>query len=554
MSESRKQAKKVSIWKALRFSPSVIMDIVFGTILLNILALALPLTLMQVYDRIIAQRASGTLLILSSGCVIAILLETIVHIARDRISSWCGSRFEFKELNRGFETLLLCPISQLEGERTIEKLEELNSFTALKTSYFLRAIQNVIDVPFSLLNLLFVYILVPRIAYFLIVLILFTLLVHGCLFFLVFVSKTRAHSAHHDRDKNVIETFRFLNMIRAFSLEEPILRRVEKAQETLARSSLQASNLSTFSSSYLLVLPQLAIFGVLLTGASSVLKHSITVGVLTTCMMLAGRCIAPIIALVSTWLNFEERHSQEKKANALLSLQQDHWEKTKQTAPLRGEIDLVELSFSYPEDTSPLVQKISLKIAANSMVCIKSSYDKSSSAFAELLLRNIEAEEGDIFFDGMKIEEIPVGDFYRDVHGLSAHPVFFRGTILENLASFDVTKFDDALRISTELHLDNAIAGFDLGFSSMMDRENLLASSSSLLLRMAITRALIKGPRILIINGMDSCMDVETKQFFINVLTQLKGKCTILCITRDVTTLALSDQIMTLKDGVLVEG
>jgi len=554
MNSNLKKFDKVSLLTALKFSPTVVMDIILGTIALNVLALALPLTLMQVYDRIIAQHALGTLFVLSTACGLAIFLETIVHIARDRVSSWCGSRFEFEGVRLGFDHLLHSPISNLEGENTIDRLEELNAFSALKSTYFLRSIQTLIDVPFAFGNLALAYFLAPKVAYFLAALLIAIILIHLALMAAVYFRKKNAQSANIRRDKKVLETFRYINTIRALTLEESVLRRVEKEQERMADLNLKSINLTAISSSILQVTPQVAIFGVLLVGAEDVLTHSITVGLLTTCMMLAGRCLAPVLALVSGWLHLEEKNKQEVYANKLLTLQSDNWKEEEESfPPIQGEIKIENLSFSHKKGSEPIISDVSFTIPAKAMLGINSNYDFASSIFTDLLMRNLSPSMGSISFDTQRMEDIPVKYFYRDVQCLTNEPVFFRGTILENLASFDVNLYDEAIEKSKSLGLEDAIAGFELGYTSMMDRENILATSTSLLMRMSILRAVIKKPRVLIINGVDHGMDMDSKKLFTKVLRFLKNKCTVLCITNDPAVLSMCDKVLYLRHGQFSE-
>ncbi len=545
--------EKVSLRSALKSSPSSVVDIVLGTLILNILALALPLTLMQVYDRIIAQHATETLFVLSSSCALAVVFETIVHVSRDRIASWCGSRFEFNGIMKGFEMLLHSPIFRLEQERTIERLEQMESFSALKSTYFLRAIQNFIDIPFAFINLFLVYYLLPRVGLYLSCLVVIILVFHFILFVLSYFYQKKEHSTHRNRDKKIIETFRLINMIRSLSMEEAILRRIEKVQEKFANLHLKSIGFASLSSSFLQAVPQVAIFIVLLVGSEGVLSHKISIGVLTTAMMLAGRCVSPVISLVSGWLHFEEKNIQERNVNELLSMEEDPWTNEEMGPKLNGSIRLENISFTYNPESEAILKKISVNIIEKTLCYVQTDFDRSASVFIDILNRNLEATAGQIYFDDKPLKDIFVNEFYRDVHAIYKTPTFFRGTVLENLASFDVARFDDAIRVSKELGLEDVIAKFELGYSSIFDRENLLSISQNLLMQMAIARAVVKSPSILLTNGIESGMDVDTKKLFIKVLRLLKGKCTIICVSNDPVTASISDRILYLREGIMID-
>jgi ATP-binding cassette subfamily C protein LapB len=549
--ETGKKQGKVGFLSAMGFAPSSFIDIILGTIALNILALALPFTLMQVYDRIIHQKATGTLMILVAGCAIAIVFETIVHIARDRITSWAAARYEFKGVNTSFERLLRAPLPKTEsnGESTITHLQELTAFASVKNTYFVRNAQAFIDLPFSLLNLILLYVLVPNVAYFMCVLIIIVVLVHLVLLATVYKTRGEEHASHTKRDKIIMETFQLINMIRAMTTEEIALRRIEKNEESLISKTLKVLTLRSISSSFLQIIPQAAIFGVLLIGEQDVVSHKVTVGVLTTCMMLAGRCIGPIISTVSGWLYIREKHEQETNANKLLSLESESWAtQDEKKDPLRGDITLNNLMFEYNEGSKVLVCNLYLTIQANTFFCFTSHNEKASNKLCDILMRNDVHTHGQILYDDFDIESIPVNNFYRDVHCLTKFIAFFKGTVLENLASFDIGLYDSAMSISKELGLDIAIASFEMGFNSILDNEITIATPNSLLLRMSIARAVIKKPRVLIINNLESGMDLDTKKFFLKALLYLKGTCTIISITNSAETLGMAQRILSLRE------
>lgn len=550
-----KKAPKVGFKKAMQFAPGSIIDIVLGTLAINILALALPFTLMQVYDRIIHQKAVGTLLVLVSGCAVAILFETLIHITRDRISSWAAARFEYMGMTKSFENLLRTPIDKIKfgGRNTITLLQELSSFSSIKTHYYVKNAQNFIDIPFGILNLYLLYMLIPSVAFFMVALICFIIIVHVFLYAAVYKARQLEQASVTRRDKMILETFQLINMIRAFTTEERTLRKIERNEETLMYRTLNIASLKSISSSFLQVIPQAAIFGVLMIGEQDVLTHKISTGVLTTSMMLAGRCIGPVISFVSGWLTIQDRDEQEAKANKLLTLEVEKWLPSDEYRNrLKGEVTFNNFTFEYQEGSMIKLCTLHLNIPPNTFFCFTTHNEKASNQLCDILMKNVRFKTGEIIFDDSEIYEIPISDFYKEVHSLSKNPVFFKGTVLENLASFDMNLYDKAIILSKELGLDEIIASFEMGFNSNLDSEVILSTSSSLLMRISITRALIKNPRILILDNLESGMDLETKKFFNKFLQRIRGKCTVIAITSSAETLGMAHKIVSLSETSVV--
>ena len=117
--------------------------------LINVIALAVPLTIMQVYDRIIPYNATGSLMWLILGASIAVLFEAILKIVRDQIGAWIGARYEYKLSSHCFEQILRADLDQVEDENLNTLMEKLASVATLRSSYCQKIYTSLLDLPFA---------------------------------------------------------------------------------------------------------------------------------------------------------------------------------------------------------------------------------------------------------------------------------------------------------------------------------------------------------------------------------------------------------------------
>ena len=132
---------------------SNLFDLAVASLFLNVLGLALPMSLLQVYDRILPNHSTGTMVLLMAGVFGALVLESILNFGRSYITGWVGARFEHKAGCVAIDRLVMTSIDNFEKEGSGVHLERLNSLTTVREFYAGQALLTLLDLPFALIYL-----------------------------------------------------------------------------------------------------------------------------------------------------------------------------------------------------------------------------------------------------------------------------------------------------------------------------------------------------------------------------------------------------------------
>ncbi|MBF0246164.1 MAG: ABC transporter permease, partial [Planctomycetes bacterium] len=277
-----------------------------ASLLVNILALALPLTLMQVYDRILANRSTGTLAWLVVGCLAALLLETLLRLARARISNWLGASFEHEVGCRTMKTLLSCRLESFERHGAGEHMDRLGAVSRLRGFYSGQVFQVLMDLPFALLYLFAVWHLGGWLVLFPLALIaVFCALVGHYSLGALRVSRRRME-VNESRYGFVVELLTGIHTVKGLTLEEQMLRRYEGLQRRTAEADMEISRWQNLPGITGAAFSQISMFGIIILGGGLVRDGVLSLGGLTACMMMAGRAMQPIQQLAAMWMRLSD--------------------------------------------------------------------------------------------------------------------------------------------------------------------------------------------------------------------------------------------------------
>lgn len=529
-------------------------DLFLASTTINILSLALPITLMQVYDRILPNQSMGTLYWLVIGCSVALFLEAMIRVSRSFISAWMAARFEHLVGCHALERLLKSRLEDFEKKGTGVHLDRLKAVTVLRGFYSGQVFQILLDLPFALLFIAAIWFLAKELALFTIAVIcLFSLLVW---FAKIGFEKSRKlqHEINNRRFSFIIELLGGIHSTKALALEEQMLRRYERLQKGTAEANIKASFWSMLPVNLATMFSNIAMFGVILLGGGLVLEGSLTIGGLAACTMLTGRAMQPVQSITGFWLRFSDAKIARSQLQAIEEMPSD----MVSGLPLfpeeiEGRLDLRNISFRYREDTPYVLKDLSLQVPAGQMVGLTGSSSSGSTTLLYLLMGILKPEKGLVLFDNYNIHEWDRSKRTGELEYLPQVGDLFKGTILENIAMFDPVNFDVAMDAAAIVGLDDLAATLPMGYETPVDVQSKNLLPSGLIQRISIARALVVRPRILLLDKTNAAMDKETEKAFQWLLEHLKGTCTIILVSDQSHLLSLADITYELSDGTLKE-
>jgi ATP-binding cassette, subfamily B, multidrug efflux pump len=367
----------------------------------------------------------------------------------------------------------------------------------------------------------------------------------------------RIQATFSDISARAQENFSGARLVRAYVQEEPEIELFETSNREYIARSLKLVRLIGMLWPTLETLLGLAIILVLWLGGREVLLHRMSVGDFVAYNTYMVQLTWPVIAL--GWvINIFQRGTaslgriaeifKEKPVVTDAAVAPD----LKHAQEIDGDIEFRDLDFSYPSGP-PVLRGINLRIPAGTSLAIVGPTGSGKSTLVSLIPRIYDAAPGTVLLDGRKIAEFPLEVLRKNIGFVPQETFLFSATIRENIA-FGVQKTtDEEVEAAAEASsLANDIDGFPNRYATLVGERGLTLSGGQKQ-RTAIARAIIRNPRILVLDDALSSVDTYTEEKILNHLREImKGRTTIF-ISHRVSTVRAADQIAVLHGGSIVE-
>lgn len=529
-------------------------ELVLASVVINIFGLALPLALLQIYDRIIPRQSGTTLGLLVVGVVIALGLEGVLKIARSHISGRIGAAFDHKLSMAAFRRLLDSSLPEYEREGASAHTERLRAIAKVREFYSGQAALSLFDLPFAVVYMALIGIFGGWLVTVPIVLLLaFTLVAYFNGHRLYDESQRR--SEFDERRFNFIaEALGGIHSIKSMAMEPMIQRRYEMLQEANvkrgfdgARHSIVALNLGSLFS-------QITIVAIAAMGAVFVINGQMTPGALAACILLGGRSLQPLQGALGTWARFQNFMIARKQIDKLFRLKLAPNVGAPDLPACHGHIRLENVGLKFPSAKNALFEGLELDIKPGECVAILGESGSGKSSLVSVLSGILPPSSGRILIDGHDLARHNTPSIARCIGTLPQRGVLFQGTILENITMFEPMHEAAALDIARRLGLDRVVAGMRNGYDTQVGAGANEAIPSGVRQRIAIARALIHDPQVILFDEANIAIDSAGDEQLRALLESNKGRKTMVLITLRPSLLKLADRIITLADGRLSPG
>jgi len=533
---------------AIAYMPGGIFDLLLASVFINILALAMPLTLLQVYDRIIPNSADETLVLLVVGIGSALILEAFLRMGRSYVSGWMGARFDHLAGCAALERFLGVSIVDFERVGSGAHLERYNALSTLKEFYADQAIQALCDLPFAVIYIGAVAYLAGPLFLVPVVLIVFFALVAFVIGKKLRVALQHRMQADDRRFSFIIEVLGGVHTFKGLAMEEQMIRRYERLQETCANAEHDVALRSSYAQSAGALFSQLVLFSVVGFGSTLVIDGSLTVGGLAACTMLAGRSMQPLQKAVGIWTRFQSIELARERLRELFEMDVEKPPGLPELPPVRGDLNLENVTFTYGKNKDgevmpPLFENISMEIGAGETIGVTGGNASGKTTLLYLMMGVLGPTEGTVRVDGRNLQDYQPSSIRKQAAYLPQEGMLFNGTLLENLTMFRDEKIDDAMDMSMLLGLDSVVAHMPQGYDTMVGDGAGDKLPKGIKQRISIARALVDKPRILLFDEANASMDGAGDAMLKALLERLKGRVTMVLVTPRPSILNLSDRI-----------
>jgi len=542
----------------IAYVPGGAFDLLLASVFINVLALAMPLTLLQVYDRILPNSAEGTLVLLVVGIGVALILEGFLRMGRSYVSGWMGARFDHLAGTAAVERFLGVSIIEFDTLGAGAHLERYNALGQLREFYAGQAILALCDLPFAVVYLgAMAFLAGPLFLVPVAFIVLFSIT--------AYVIGNRLRAALHDRmsadDRRfsfIIEVLGGIHTVKGLAMEEQMIRRYERLQETSAEAEHGVALRSSYAQSSGALFSQLVLFSVVGFGSTLVIDGTLTVGGLAACTMLAGRSMQPLLKAVGIWTRFQSIQLARDRLKQLFDMQIEKPPGLPDLPTVHGDMELENLTFTYGKNKDgevlpPQFEDINMTIKAGEIIGISGANASGKTTLLYLMMGVFAPTSGVVRIDGQDLQDFNPSSIRLQASYLPQEAILFNGTLMENLTMFRDEKIDDATNMSKLLGLDSVVAHMPQGYDSPIGDGAGDKLPRGIKQRIAIARALVDKPRILLFDEANTAMDGAGDAMLRGLMEKLKGRVTLVLVSPRPSLLNLSDRIFDIEGRTLVE-
>ena len=495
----------------------------------NILSLALPLTMKQIYSNVTVNRSIETLNVLILACLVALFLETLLRHVKESSSRWIASKYEFK-LNTYYTHMLLNTyLSEQQLKDLNISLQDFSTISKLTSFYATRYYQVLVDIPFMILFFYLIYI-IGGILFFVP---LATALIYIILMFLnsrgYFKYRTAQLKSEADILNILVESLEKIHFVKASGIENFFIKRYRKAVRESANDDYMLNRYQTFPNIIGSMFSQGTLFAILIVGGYFMLQNRITFGEIAACALIGGRAVSPVQNVMQYYMQHKDFSILNKRLESLSKIFESP-QKMLPTFPenIMGRIDIINLEYQAGNN---LTKSLSLEITPGSLSVISVKAMLEYKKFIKQLIGKQSVKDGKILIDNLDISMWDMESIHGKIEVLDEKVKLFKGSILDNIVYFDRSKYAQAYDSMALTGLDKLVATMPEGVETLIDSQSENQLSSAFLQRLNLARAFLERPRILIVDRMDENMDIETLEIFLWLLNKIKGHITVIAIS-----------------------
>ncbi|MCB1551200.1 MAG: type I secretion system permease/ATPase [Alphaproteobacteria bacterium] len=541
------------LWDMIRQNRNLYKKMFFASVLINIFALVSPVYIMNVYDRVIPNNALETGWALAIGAVIVFTFDFFIRTLRGYFTDFAGRNVDVRLTRMLFDRVLDMkfehrPTSSGSFASMLKETESIREFMASAT------IATLVDLPFAFLFLLVIYSLGGWIG--LIVLFMMILSVVAALILQIPIKKyvglaTRTAETKHGL---LVETIYGLETLKSLGADGRLRKKYAAHVSENANVALKSRHYSALSVNISTWVQQCSSVVIVLVGMYLIKEGNLSMGALIACVILSGRALGPITQVANLISRVHHTSGAIRALNKIMSAPQERpaGKEFLYRPDLKGNIRFNKVSFSYPSTTHNVLEAVSFDIKSGEKIGIIGRIGSGKSTVSKLLMKLYEPTEGSILVDGTDYLQIDPSDLRRNIGYIAQDITLFRGTIRDNIAtSVPDACEEEILRCAKLAGAHDFISTHPLGYGAQVgERGDGLSGGQKQCI--ALARALLLNPEILICDEPTNAMDIQTEQNFIHLIANQPPSQTLLLITHRTSLLPLVNRLILIENGQII--
>lgn len=529
-------------------------EVLLITLALNLLGLAAPLFFQNVVDKVLVHETMSTLTVLVIGFVAISVWETVFGWLRTRLYSETSQKIDVELGAKLFWHLLRLPLGYFEARRvgdTAMRVRQLESIREFLTNASLSVL---VDPVFTIIFLAAMWLYSVK-------LFLISILTIPAYFAVaILVTRPLRERVNEKFERGaannalLIESIGGIQTVKAAAVEPQWQDRWERQLAGYSLASQRVIDLGNIGSQAIQLISKLNMAAILYFGAKAVIAHDLTVGGLVAFNMFAQRVSGPVIRMAQLWQDFQQVRMSIQRLGDVLNQPVEPGSGSRVALPaVRGEIRFEGVKFRYGLDGPWTLEDIDLDILAGQTLGIVGSSGSGKSTLTKLLQRLYVPAAGRVLIDGVDVGQIDPAWLRRQIGVVLQENLLFNRSVRENIAlSNPAMPLEQVLAAAELAGAHEFIVRLPQGYDTIIEERGSNLSGGQRQ-RLAIARALVTHPRILIFDEATSALDAESEEIIqANLKAMAQGR-TVLIIAHRLSAIRQCDRIIALERGRIVE-
>ena len=540
----------------LKLSRWLYADAIAASFVINLIALAAPLFVMNVYDRVVPNQATATLWVLAAGICGAYLFDLLLKGLRSLCLDLAGKKTDLIISATLFERIVGMAM-KFRPARVGSYAQNIHEFQGMRDFLTSLTLTSLIDLPFTLIILLVIALLGGHLVWIPIVAFPLALGIGHFLQKPLTATLERTMALGAERQSSLIETLSGLDAVKVNNAESERQYQWEQTIGTLSRLELRVKILSGLAMNLTLLIQQLAGVAMICFGVYMIIDGNLSMGGLVACYMLSGRALGPLAQLSGLLTRYQQAKVTMVSVDQMMELPQERnfEERPLSRQVLQGALEFRNVEFTYPNQENLALKNINLTVRPGEKIGIIGRSGSGKSSLAKLLVGLYQQDEGSLLVDGVDIRQIDVSELRHNIGYVAQDSQLLAGTLRDNLVSGARYVDDETVLQAAELAGVHEFArlhplGYDLQVGER--GQNLSGGQRQ---NVALARALLLNPPILLLDEPTSAMDNTGEERLKQRLQAVIEKKTVILVTHRASLLSLVDRLLVIDRGqILADG
>ena len=548
-----KKRKGHWFWETLATEKNIYRDVIIASLLSNIFAFAMPLFVMNVYNRVVPNNAVETLWVMAIGVFIMITADFALHMARGYLTDLAASRTNTR-LSADMMEQVMSMRSEARPASVGSMVNSIQGFDSVRSFISSATVFAYVDLPFSIFFIIVIAVIAWPLA--------IPILIGGLLVLAeaVMVQKQMrelsetTNRASSLKNATMVESLVAIESVKTQNLESTVQNRWEKTVAHLEAANVKMRLLSSAVISWTQWINVTISIATMVIGVYLIRANAISMGSLIAAYMLSSRAMMPISRVAGLLMQYYSTSRSLSALDDIMNKETEHEEGvTFLSRPdIAGGIQFRDVGFTYPEQERPALSALNFTVKPGEHVAIVGPIGSGKSTLFKLILKLFRQTEGSILIDGTDSRQMDPAELRRAVGVVPQEVMLFYGTLRDNLVMGNPYITDQALLQAIQISgVDGIVKNHPKGFDMQVGERGANLSSGQRQ-AVAIARAVLKNPSLLLLDEPTSAMDSVSEERVRHNLKIFARDKTLLLVTHRTALLDLTERVIVLDGGRIV--